>query len=525
MNHPPCILVVDDNPFVLQVSSRILRDAGYAVIEAASGAEGLRLAREHTPDLILLDVVMDKPNGVEICRQLKADPALAHSFVILFSGIKTESEDQAVGIEAGADGYFTRPISNRELVARVQGMLRIKAAEDALRAMSARYQAMLAAIPDIIMEVDTNKVYTWANEAGYAFFGKDVIGKPADFYFEGEQDTYAIVQPLFNGKQEDVIYVESWQRRQDGEKRLLAWWCRTLRDAHGNVIGALSTARDITEQRRAQAALEEYSEHLAQMVEERTRELRAAQQKLLQQERLTLLGQVAGGIGHELRGPLSAISNAAYLLRQMLPAPDEATRQVLDILTRQIEASNRIITSLLAFARPQPPVRRPIDVRAVLDNALAQAALPNTIVVQREFDDALPEVQADPDQLLIVFSNLIRNAAQAMWERGGTLTISAKQISDCRLPIADSLDTSPSVQSEIINLKSEIEIRVTDTGTGIPPEIRDKLFQPLFTTKSYGLGLGLPLCKLIVEAHGGTISVTSEVGKGSTFTVALPVEQ
>jgi PAS domain S-box-containing protein len=529
MNHSPCILVVDDNPLVLRASGRILREAGYTVIEASSGAECLRLAREHTPALILLDVAMDEPNGIEICRQLKADPALAHSFVILFSGIKTESNDQARGIETGADGYITRPISNRELVARVQGMLRIRAAEDALRAISARHQAMLTAIPDIIMEVDKNKVYTWANDAGYAFFGKDVIGKPADFYFEGEQDTYTIVQPLFNGKHEDIIYVESWQRRQDGEKRLLAWWCRTLRDAHGNVIGALSTARDITEQKRAQAALQQYSERLEQMVEERTRELRAAQEQLLRQERLTLLGQIAGGIGHELRGPLSAISNAAYLLRQILAAPDAETRETLDILTRQVEASNRIITSLLSFARPQPPVRRPTDVRAVLAAALAQAALPDTIIVQREFDDALPEVQADADQLQIVFVNLIRNAAQAMWERGGTLTISAKQISDFRfqnsdLPLASRPETA-NHKSEIINPKSVIEICVTDTGIGIPPEIRDKLFQPLFTTKSRGLGLGLALCKLIVEAHGGTIAVESIVGKGATFIVRLPVEQ
>jgi PAS domain S-box-containing protein len=506
MNHSPCILVVDDNPLVLHASSRILRDAGYTVIEASSGAECLRLAREHTPDLILLDVVIDEPNGMEICRQLKADPALARSFVILFSGIKTESDDQAAGIEAGADGYITRPISKRELVARVQGMLRIKAAEDALRAISARYQTMLAAIPDIIMEVDKNKVYTWANEAGYAFFGKDVIGKPADYYFEGDQDTYHIVQPLFNGKHEDIIYVESWQRRQDGEKRLLAWWCRTLRDAYGNVIGALSTARDITEQRRAQAALQEYSERLEQMVEERTRELRAAQEQLLQQERLALLGQIASGIGHELRGPLSTISNAVYLLRQILPTSDEATREALDILTRQVEASNRIITSLLTFARPQPPVRRPTDVRAVIDAALAQAALPNTIVIRREFDDTLPEVQADADQLLIVFSNLIRNAVQAMGEHGGTLTISGQR-------------------STVSGQPPAIEIRITDTGTGIPPEIRDKLFQPFFTTKSRGLGLGLALCKLIVEAHGGTIAVESIAGKGTTFTVTLPVEQ
>jgi PAS domain-containing protein len=96
-------------------------------------------------------------------------------------------------------------------------------AKEALSALTLRYEAILSAVPDIIMEVDNNKVYTWANKTGYEFFGDDVIGKEAAFYFEGEQKTYSIVEPLFKGSK-DVIYVESWQRRKDGEKRLLAWW-------------------------------------------------------------------------------------------------------------------------------------------------------------------------------------------------------------------------------------------------------------------------------------------------------------
>lgn len=127
-------------------------------------------------------------------------------------------------------------------------------ASEALRALSSRQEALLAAVPDIIMEVDRNKVYTWANRAGLDFFGEDVVGKEAAFYFEGEQETYKSVKPLFNG-QENVIYVESWQRRRDGEVRLLAWWCRVLKDKDGRVTGALSSARDITEKKRTEEAL------------------------------------------------------------------------------------------------------------------------------------------------------------------------------------------------------------------------------------------------------------------------------
>ena len=130
-----------------------------------------------------------------------------------------------------------------------------KQAEEALRNLSYRQQALLSAIPDIITEVDKNKVYTWANSTALAFFGNDMIGKKASFYFEGEQDTYNTVKPLFEGN-EDVIYVESWQRRKDGEKRLLAWNCRGIKDKDENFIGTLSSAQDITDRKLSEMKLE-----------------------------------------------------------------------------------------------------------------------------------------------------------------------------------------------------------------------------------------------------------------------------
>ncbi|MBM3131384.1 MAG: PAS domain S-box protein, partial [Chloroflexi bacterium] len=174
-------------------------------------------------------------------RLIRADGTLAP---VLITGAPRWKDGKAAGV-----------------IAVITDLTEITRVEEEVRALSARYQAILAAVPDIIMEVDNNKVYTWANQAGIQFFGADVISKEAAFYFEGEQDTYQVVQPLFNGK-EDVIYVESWQCRHDGEKRLLAWWCRTLKDAQGNAIGALSTARDTTEQKRAEATLQAYSERL-----------------------------------------------------------------------------------------------------------------------------------------------------------------------------------------------------------------------------------------------------------------------
>ncbi|MBN1610340.1 MAG: PAS domain S-box protein, partial [Polyangiaceae bacterium] len=156
-----------------------------------------------------------------------------------------------------------------------------KRAQDALRGLSARYEAVLRAVPDIIAEVDTGKVYTWLNAAGIAFFGDDVVGREASYYFEGEQNTYGVVQPLFEGSA-DTFYLESWQRRRDGQRRLLAWWCRALEDETGRVAGALSTARDITELRQLESAV-------------------------AQSDRLASMGMLAAGVAHEINNPLSYV--------------------------------------------------------------------------------------------------------------------------------------------------------------------------------------------------------------------------
>src|SRR5215510_4333139 len=133
MNQAAKILIVDDNPVVLFSISHLLRSAGFEVLEAATGAEGLDRARAEAPDLVLLDVLLPDLHGIELCRRIKSDPATQHLFVLLLSSVETSSDSQVTGLEAGADGYIARPIDNRELLARVQAALRITQAESALR--------------------------------------------------------------------------------------------------------------------------------------------------------------------------------------------------------------------------------------------------------------------------------------------------------------------------------------------------------------------------------------------------------
>jgi PAS domain S-box-containing protein len=160
-------------------------------------------------------------------------------------------------------------VSGRDITQR-------KKAEESMRALYARQQSLLAAVPDIIVEVDNDKVIRWMNRAGFDFFGEDALGKEVSTYFVGEQPTYAVVAPLFAG-QEDVICLESWQRRRDGEKRLLAWWCRTLKDGQGTVLGAISAARDITERKQEEETLQMNEARLRSLIEIFQREASDAQ--------------------------------------------------------------------------------------------------------------------------------------------------------------------------------------------------------------------------------------------------------
>jgi len=286
---------------------------------------------------------------------------------------------------------------------------------------------------------------------------------------------------------------------KDGTKRPLADSAAPIKDQEGNIIiGAVIVFRDITERRQAEQALRKYSEQLEEMVQKRTQELREAQEELVRKERLAVLGQLAGGVSHELRSPLGAISSAAYYLNRLLKEPQPDVKETLEILIKEVRVSERIISSLLDFARKETPIRRKVDLNKVIRETLSQVAVPHSVEVVCQLGESLPTIQADPEQLGRVFGNITLNAIQAMPE-GGRLVIESK--------IAEP---------------GWMAVSFKDTGVGISEENLWKIFEPLFTTKTRGLGLGLALANILVKGHDGTIEAESEVGTGSTFTVRLP---
>ena len=217
-------MVVDVNPFLIQLLG-LSR-------EALLGKEIWELG-------FLKDIVANRDHFAELQQQeyIRYDD----------KPLKT-ADGRRVDVEFVSNVYLVN--DHKVIQCNIRDITERKRASDALRTLAAHQDVILATVPSIIMEVDTHRVYTWANKAGLEFFGDDVLGKEAAFFGEDVQEVDDAIRPLLDGN-ENVVYVENWQRRKDGEKRLLAWWCHALKNKHGQVTGALSTARDITESRRA----------------------------------------------------------------------------------------------------------------------------------------------------------------------------------------------------------------------------------------------------------------------------------
>jgi len=268
------------------------------------------------------------------------------------------------------------------------------------------------------------------------------------------------------------------------------------------------------ERKQAEKKLKEYSERLEEMVEERTQELQDAQERLVRREKLAILGQLSGGVGHELRNPLGVISNAVYYLNMTLPDADETTKEYLDIISDEVRNATKIVSDLLDFSRTRLAQREESEVPALVARVLDKHPPPEEVQVTTEIAPHLPSVYVDPQQIEMVLGNLVTNAYQAMPE-GGQLIIKTSEVAG-KPPKSSTSSVEPS---------GWVSLSITDTGAGISPENMKKIFEPLFTTKAKGIGLGLTVSRNLVEASGGSIEVESEEGVGSTFTVWLPLAE
>lgn len=341
--------------------------------------------------------------------------------------------------------------------------------------------------PAVVFRVDQKGAIMFANPAAHGFL-EEWQTKVGEHVPEDVKQKVAVA--LASG---DKIEFEA----NLGEEIFSFLVAPIAAEGYANLYGRGITKRKKAEEAllQAQAKLLDYSHNLENLVEERTKQLKDS-------ERLAAIGATAGMVGHDIRNPLQAITSDVYLAKTELASIPESEEkknalESLQEIEKNIDYINKIVADLQDYARPLKPVTKETDVEILCEEVLLKSDVPKNIKASCKVDKTAKEVMADPDLLKRVISNLVLNAIQAM-PQGGKLSMFTYR------------------------KEGNVMIEVQDTGLGIPHEIKEKLFTPMFTTKSKGQGFGLAVVKRVIESMNGTVAFESQEGKGTKFIVRLP---
>lgn len=544
------ILVVEDSPTQAEQLQYLLEEQGYTVMVAPNGREGLDIAREKRPTLIISDILMPVMDGYELAHAIKHDDELMNIPIILVTSLM-DRKDIVRRAAVVADGYFTKPYDDSYLLSKIESLLSASGRKDdegdveglevtfggerytiasgrrqiltfllstyensvqqnrdlilmqrelqqineqledkvierteQLQNSKMRLETIIDSSEDLIFLKDKNFRYQIANNAHGKLFNvsvQEVIGK-TDFDFmpkeaaEGcrKSDEEALKSPAPVDIEEYVMgrYYHSVKQR--------------ITDTEGKITGIVGIVRDITANKK--------------MEEERIRS-----------GKLESLGVLAGGIAHDFNNLLTGIIGNASLAR-MLCNPEEKVYQRLVELESASMRAKDLTQQLLTFAKGGAPIKKITYIGNLIRESVTFAMRGSNITCDFSLPEDLPTVEVDEGQISQVIHNLIINAEQAM-PGGGIIKAYAENLSvtpSSGLPISDG---------------EYVKIAITDTGVGIPRENLIRIFDPYFTTKEEGSGLGLATVYSIIKNHGGYITAESEIGAGTTFYIYLPASQ
>lgn len=525
------VLIVDDHTPAADMVSRIFSMRGFEAIAVNDGEEAIKVAQSTLPDLILLDVMMPGMDGFQVLDQLRKNPKTA-TIPVIFVTAKDEAADIEQGLGLGADDYIPKPIKPREVVARAMSKIEARRLQDKLTSRRTELEAILRFSQELNTQLD---VETLLNLILYLVI--DLVPCSAAIIYRLDADMNVLEYREHHKHDEDTstINVETLFNHIISTPKTPIMWNDTqiqgaeydngiaIRLDHDTqtqgILVVLSNktygehemrlfetiARQTTLALRNAELYEtkvHYAEHLEEMVEQRTEELRSAEALLIRSEKLASVGRLAAGIAHEINNPLMPIRMNLEMMQEDIENNVAITHQDIDETLRSVNRISRIVERLQQFTRGRGDdtlEMEPIHLSDVIESVLSLSATyirHNGINVHTQLDnDAY--IYGNRDQLEQVFLNITLNAQAAM-DGGGELTI------------------------QTIANEDDVEVRFTDTGHGIEPEMIEKIFEPFISTKDDGSGLGLFISHNIIHNHSGNIEVQSEVGKGSTFLLTLP---
>jgi PAS domain S-box-containing protein len=381
---------------------------------------------------------------------------------------------------------------------------------ESLRESEEKFRAISNSVRDAIILIDGEGRIGYWNPAAEKIFGYSREEARGKVMFDllvpgsvGPEVKLAMERGLkeFSVKGKGPLtqgHVELTLQKKDGSEFPVTLYSSPIRLA--NTWHAVGVVKDITEQKLNEQLAKDYAERLEKDVEARTKELKAANMSLLKLERLATIGELAGMVGHDLRNPLSGIKNAVYFLKKKgNTIPDARAKLMFETIDKCIEHSNKIINDLLDYSREIHLEVQHCSPRELLLEGLSMVQIPEKVKITNNVSDGI-YFEADADKIQRVFINIVKNAVDSMPD-GGTIII------DC------------------LQSNENLDFFFTDTGSGIPEEIVPNLFSPLITTKAQGMGFGLAICKRLIEAHHGKITVATSLGNGTTFKITIPTKQ
>lgn len=533
----PHVLVADDVMATTIMLQRLFEIAGYRVTTAHNGIEALEAARSLVPDLLLLDIDMPYMDGFEVLRQLRESPATDNIPTIIITAAG-EWPSAVQGLQLGADDYVRKPFHPQELLARAESKMHARRLEDALQRRTQDLEALLRASEALNQNLDIDQLLEIV-----IFLTQDLLPGQctlayqvaADGNLQGYRYATASADVMFNPETIDHAKMLQWAQRQpyytwndmpgsllgaafphgillplryaDSESIsgiLVTAGDRPYDEAHLQLISGIARQANLALRTAELYQLKaNYAAELEIEVQKRTAELQSAQEMLVRSEKLASVGRLASSVAHEINNPLMPITFNLEMMIEELNEGGQIETEFIEKTLESVYRIKRIVQRLLDFTRHGS--RQTLEIEALNLNDVIESVVE---LVEKSFtrDDKyieldlapLPEIQANRDGLEQVLLNLTINASHAI-ERGGLVRFITR------------------------TERGDIVITISDNGHGIAPDILDHIFEPFTTTKKEGSGLGLYVSYGIVQNHGGSITVDSQPGQGTTFTIRLPL--
>lgn len=497
--HPRTILIVDDNQGLIALIQRCLARDGFHTAVAHSGQEALNWLSRHQADLLLLDLQLPDMTGEDLINHLE------HLSITLPFIVVTGQGDERLAVKMmkrGARDYFIKDSSLVELLPaivtqtfdQIQQEQRLAQTEEALRAERDRMAITLASIVEGVLTTDTQGRITYMNGMAEALTGwnpQEATGRPIEEVVRFLDDDrngngdHPVIHVLRGGIALHPLHPSSVCDRMLNE-RPVVYSVSPLRRSDGNLLGTVVILRDMTERIKLD-------------------------QERLKASKLDSLGRLAGGIAHDFNNLLTAILGNLSMIQTWMNPKDHLFPFVSEAENASLRAKS-LSLQLLTFAKGGSPLKKPLALQQLVFESANFALSGSSTLCHCDIPDNLWQVNADEGQIGQVVHNLALNAQQAM-PAGGTLTIRGENV---------SMSEEEAARITLPTPGKYVKLTLQDCGNGIPPYALHKIFDPYFTTKPTGCGLGLSTAYSVIKNHHGTITASSVPGQGSTLTIYLP---